>query len=61
MSIKPRNDWENPQLVGCKLNSAMNYLLDLLSCDSVTPLLRQAREMSDARSEAQPIQIETQG
>ena len=49
------------ELVGCKLNSAMNYLRDLISCDSVTHPLEQAREMSYARSEAQQVQIEIQG
>ena len=48
-------------LVGCKLNSAMNYLRGLISCDSVTHPLEQAREMSYARSEAQQVQIEIQG
>jgi hypothetical protein len=55
------NYLSNPTLVGCKLNSAMNYLRDLISCDSVTHPLEQAREMSDARSEAQQVQIEIQG
>jgi len=50
----------NP-LVGCKLNSAMNDLRGLISCDSVTHPLKHAREMSDARSEAQQVQIEIQG
>ena len=49
------------QLVGCKLNSAMNDLRGLISCDSVTHPLKHAREMSYARSEAQQVQIEIQG
>ena len=48
-------------LVGCKLNYAENYLGGLIGCDSVTHPLKQAWEMSYARSEAQPVQIEIQG
>jgi hypothetical protein len=69
-----QNDWQqtndsrlnNPSytpgyLVVCKLNSAMNYLQGLTSYDSVAHPLKQAREMSNARSEARQVQIEIQG
>lgn len=49
------------ELVGCKLNSAMNYLRGLIGCDSITHPLKQAQEMSYARSAAQQVHFEIQG
>ncbi len=49
------------QLVGWKINFAMNDLSGLTGCDSVTHRFNKAQEMRHVWSEAQEVQVEIKG